>query len=420
MDKAKIRHANRHQTEMHIAALDDLLPDDHPAREIWAYVEQLDLGALEEAIRSRQGRAGAPAFDPRTLLCLWLYATVDGVGSARRLSRLCEEHIVYRWIAGGDVINYHTLSSFRVASGGILDDLLVASVAMLAAEGFVDPNTMTLAVDGMRVRASAGRGSARRRPTLEESLGKARQRVAQLRETEVQEPTGARKAAAGKRAARERVERLEKALEVMEHLEKKPPRTDRPPREPRVSPTDPDATMLRMANGGKDMAHNLQFAIDVDSRVITHVEVPWRSSDTGTLGRLIDGHAQRHGQRPVAVLADQGFFKYADIIELERNGVAVHMPDLYPQAKTRNVKHKDANLLNGWLERIATAAAKKLYKQRPSTVEWVNARVRAFGLQQLTVRGQTKVRVIGLWHALAHNIQRTLCLRRQALGEQPA
>src|SRR5207247_4049912 len=94
--------------------IDSLIWSDQPARVIWGYVERLDLRELEDAIKAREGTPGGPAITPRLLLALWLYATSEGVGSARALSRLIEHHDAYRWLAGGISVNYHTLSDFRV------------------------------------------------------------------------------------------------------------------------------------------------------------------------------------------------------------------------------------------------------------------------------------------------------------------
>ena len=64
-----------------------------------------------------EGPARASASRPRILLGLWLYATVQGIGSARELARLCEEHIAFQWLCGGVGMNAKTLADFRVAHG---------------------------------------------------------------------------------------------------------------------------------------------------------------------------------------------------------------------------------------------------------------------------------------------------------------
>src|SRR5437870_1471482 len=88
--------------------LEDLLTPDHHARTVWDFVQGLDLTPLLDAIRAVEGGPGRPATDPRILVALWLFATVEGVGSARALDWLCTHHHGFRWICGGVSLNYHT------------------------------------------------------------------------------------------------------------------------------------------------------------------------------------------------------------------------------------------------------------------------------------------------------------------------
>ena len=78
--RPRLRTANRQQIVFRTAALDDLIPPDHPARIVWEFVEGLDLSPLYDSIKAVAGTAGRPAIDPKILMALWLYATIDGVG----------------------------------------------------------------------------------------------------------------------------------------------------------------------------------------------------------------------------------------------------------------------------------------------------------------------------------------------------
>src|SRR5271157_5428854 len=97
----RLRRPDRKQMSMQMCSLEALLPEDHQARVVWEYVEGLDLSCLYQAIRAVEGHVGRDSTDPRVLMALWLYATLDGVGSAREVDRLCEDHAAYRWICGG-------------------------------------------------------------------------------------------------------------------------------------------------------------------------------------------------------------------------------------------------------------------------------------------------------------------------------
>src|SRR3954447_14426071 len=187
--RPRLRHANRDQIVYRALPLDALIPADHAARIIWAYVEGLDLAKLHDAIGSVHGGSGRAATDPRILLALWLYATADGVGSARELDRLCRDHLAYQWIAGDVPMNYHTLADFRTDHPELLDALLTRSIATLMAEGLIQLNRV--AQDGMRVRASAGAAAFRRRPPLEEPLTQAEAQVEALRAEVTGDPAAA-------------------------------------------------------------------------------------------------------------------------------------------------------------------------------------------------------------------------------------
>ena len=165
--------ADKHeQVVFRVAPLDALIPHDHPARVVWDDVEGLDLSPLYDRIKSVERGPGRDAIDPKILMALWLYATVEGVGSARKLDELCREHAAFQWIAGDVSTNYHTLADFRTGHVELLDGLLTEGVAALVAEELVDLNRV--AQDGMRVRASAGAASFRRRPRFHRRRSRSR------------------------------------------------------------------------------------------------------------------------------------------------------------------------------------------------------------------------------------------------------
>jgi transposase len=167
-EEARVLRPNRSQLQWLPRDLEAAVPQGHAARAIWDLLERLDLAGFYGDIRAVLARPGRPTTDPRVLLAVWLLGTVEGIGSARQLARLCEEHDAYRWVCGGVPINYHMLSDFRVAHQAALDDLLTQIVARLLAARAV--RLERVAQDGMRVRASAGAASFRRKARLETCL----------------------------------------------------------------------------------------------------------------------------------------------------------------------------------------------------------------------------------------------------------
>jgi transposase len=101
-------------------------------------------------IKARDAVAGRPASDPEVVLAVWLYASVEGIGSARAIDRLCQQHAAYRWLCGGVPINYDLLAAFRRENAALLDRLLTQSITGLVAEKLISPEE--LAIDGTKVR----------------------------------------------------------------------------------------------------------------------------------------------------------------------------------------------------------------------------------------------------------------------------
>jgi transposase len=422
----RLRKAERLQISLRPVSLEELLPADHRARFVWAFAERLDLSALYGAIKAVEGRPGHPPADPRVLLALWLYATVEGVGSAREVDRLCREHIGFEWLCGGVGMNHTTLADFRVAHGAVLERLLVDSFAAMLTTGHASLHRV--AQDGMRVRAAAGAASFRRRASLERCRAEATAEIARLR-AELEADPGTlsrRKAAARLRAAADRERRVEAALAVAAQLaaqrqadrrlhDQDPPKpagdegegAAKPPPEPRVSTTDAQARVMKTPDGGFRPAFNLGFASDPRSSMIAAVTLDSNGSDKGQLRPMSERLAEVYGQRPGEHLVDGGFAKLADIEALAAAGVAVFAPVPKPRDAARDPhapRDGDGPGVAAWRRRMGSEAAKAVYKQRAATAECVNAQCRNRGLLRFLVRGIEKARAIGLWHALAHNM----------------
>lgn len=407
----RMREPARDQIELRAVDIDSLIGQGDMARVVWAYVETLDLSELEGTIKAREHTPGYPPISPRLLLALWLYATSEGVGSARALERLCENHDAYRWLCGGVSVNYHTLADFRVGCADLLDRLLAEHLAALAEAGLIDLGT--LAQDGVRIRASAGASSFRREATLDRHLVTAQAVVDELkREVEARsDASNQRIQAAKQRAARERVERVkaaQKALaEIKQHRqerqEKRP--NGKQPKEPRASTTDAEARVMKMADGGFRPAYNVQVASVAGEQIVVTAEVSNNGSDRGLMRPMLERVRALLGHFPDYHLADGGFCSSEDIEWAHGEGVEIYCPPIQSKHGTDPSlpRRGDGPGVLAWRARMASEAGKAQFKPR-SICECIHARWRNWDLRQLTVRGIEKVRAVVLLYALTNNI----------------
>ena len=412
--KPRLRVPIRNQIEMQWVSLDEALDSDHQVRIVWAAVCRLDLKSWLSEIKAVERHVGRDATDPRLLLALWIFATLKGIGSARELDRLCRESLPYKWLCGGVSVNYHMLSDFRSQGGEKWDDLLTQIVAVLLSADLVSMERV--AQDGMRVRASAGKSSFRRRDRLEEYLDEARQQVQALKrlaEEDTAELTK-RQRAARERAARERQERIEEAMRQRDELQKQreesAKKSCRKVDEARASTTDPEARNMKFANGGYWPGYNVQFSTDTASGVIVGVAVTNAGTDAEELPPMLDQLDERYDRLPKEVLVDGGFATVDTIDDASKRGCTVYAPlkdkekqeakGIDPHAP----KKGDSEPVAQWRSRMGTEEAKSIYRLRCQTAEWVNAQCRNRGLWQMPVRGRPRCRIVALLYAIAHNL----------------
>ena len=419
--KARLSRPERLQARLVPMSLDALLATDHPARLVWEFVEGCDLSSVYAEVRAVEGKVGRPAIDPALLLALWLYGMSDDIRSARELERLCQEHDAYRWLCGGVSVNYHTLSDFRTHSS-LFDNLLTQMLAALTKAGVL--KVQRVAQDGMRIRGSAGASSFHTRDSLAKHLVAARERVKRAKEPDTTPGVSERKRQAEKRAADEREERVTRALALMPQAEKameaRP--ESRRKSEPRTSTTDPDARVMKMADGGFRPAFNGQICSDTETTIIVAVDVTNVGSDMAQLAPMLDQVKERTGCLPSEALVDGGYPSEGTLADAAARGVTVFAPVPRPRGEGASKRSRfepakgDSPEKIAWRERMASAEAQTIYRQRAATAELVNARMRRYGLRALTVRGLEKVRAMLLLSALTHNIFRADAIRSAVAG----
>ena len=422
---ARVQLPQRHQAEIFGRSLDQLIRDDHLVRTVVTYCESLDLSDLYARIKATRENLGRTPIDPRILFELWLFATLEGENSGRRINELCKRDLAYMWICGEVSVNYHTICDFRTQHSQLLERILTDSITLLHLNGLI--KLETIAQDGMRVRAHAGSGSFRRQSSLEESREAAETFLNQLDDdSDDDDPTKGQKAAR-KRAARERLDRLEEACLEMEEMQRRYAKRNKHQSEknktstPRASTTDPEARRMKMGDNGFRPAMNVQFANDADALVIIEADVNSEGTDTTLLAPMYDQVCEDYC-RPDQYLADGGFSKKDGVTHLEETGTKFY-GKLFNEKKLLDegkdpyaAKPRENKYFTAFRERMGTEEAQAIYRRRAPAAEFPNAVCRNQGLTQFSVRGLAKAKSQVLWHALSYNFRRFMNLVDETAG----
>jgi transposase len=431
--EARFLRADRLQTRWDFVDLEALLPSDHRARIVMGFVEGLELSALYDAIKAREGEPGRPPPDPAVLMALWLYATIEGVGSARQLERLTQSDLAYRWIAGGVALNYHGLADFRVAHVWLLDRLLTESVTALIKARVI--SLEEIVVDGTKVRANASRGSFKTAGKLARIEAAVERQLAELKAEIETDPKASsqRRLAAKERAARdvkERAGRARAALDKVRAEKEKRAKTHpqdeaRKKSEPSASLSDAEARNMRFPDGAVRPAFNAQLAVTPKEGIIVSVEMTDRRNDAGLAVPMVDDIVRRYGKAPENLLVDTHYATSDDIAALasrEMDPVTVFAPlpterdDVKPETLANRVRNraKEPEGVKAWRSRMDTSAGQEVYRDR-KLIERINAHLKNHGFGFLPVRGLIKAKAVALWHALANNLMAAYRLQAKAV-----
>lgn len=397
--RIRIEEPNRSQVQFVVA--DDLLAPDHPARVLWEVTGALDLAQFVVGAKVVHGSVGRSLKSPRMKLCLWLYAMTQGIGSAREIARRTQSEIAFRWIVGDVELTHDTLSAFRRQQGEALDDALSQILGGLMHAGVL---TMELvAMDGMRVRASASSPSFRRLPSLMECREQAALHIkAVLAQADDPELTRAQKAVREAKA-RDFQRRIEAAVATVESMSKAP----EPPLHPRASTTDAEARVMKMPDTGFRPAYNVQLATAGSPmggpRTVVGVRVTNEGHDFGAMPALLDDIQRRTGAIPDVTLADAGHASHDAIRDAAAHGTTA-LVAVPKHSQRKAVTPSTDPDVAAWRARMDTDEAKVLYRARASLCELINARMRSYGLEQFLVRGLRNVTNVVLFAVIASNI----------------
>jgi transposase len=434
-DGVRVIGPDRAQLRWDMVDLESQLPDDHRARLVWDFVVGVDLCGFYERIKARDAIAGRPATDPQVVLAVWLYATLEGVGSARAIDRLCQQHTAYRWLCGGAPINHDLLAAFRRENAALLDGLLTQSVTALIAEKLI--TLEELAIDGTKVRARAGRGSLCQRKRLESIAQAVAEQVAALKKELDADPGGSerRRRQRALQAAAARAQRVERARQKLAELEqekaaraKTHPTEEAEKGEPKVSLSDPEARVMRLADGAVAPAWNVQVA--TAKGFIVAIDPTDRRKDSGLAPHVVEKVAERCGGAPKAVLADTTAMTQGDIVALAERypAMTVYSPPPPERAnitagalrKRRWKRRHEPPAVTAWRARMASEEGQEVYRRRKLT-ERAHGIIKNRGMFRFLVHRRDKVRAVCLLQALALNLSWADTLRRRiAAATAPA
>ena len=417
--------------------LRDWVPADHLVHFILDAVDAPDLRQVKVNTRG----TGSGQHPPHLLLALLIYSCATGTFSSRRIEQSTHDRVPVRRLSADTHPDHDTLCTCRRENQALLAERFVQVLHLAQPLKLLKLGQLTVAADGAKVLAPAGKHSAVSYQRAGERIARLELEVAQLLARA--EPAAAtprqdgltvpeeitrrqeRKAAlaqaraeiAARAQARYAVQLAEHAATLAQRAAKKE-RGEKvggpPPPAPAPTPapgdqynfTDPESRIMKAGNGNHfEQSDNAQAAVEVESRLIVGERVSQAPNDKQELVPPLAALPAAAGAGPVVYAAVGKTGHPRSVADLEKK--AEPAPPAAAASRIEVMRH-----------RLQTTAGKTLYKLRQQTVEPVFGIIKSvLGFRQFRLRGRAKVALEWTLVCPACNLKR---LHRLGAGLKPA
>jgi transposase len=455
---------DRNQLVLEPMSLDGMIAEDNPVRAIETIVESMDIPTLEFA-HTETKQTGRKPYDPEDMFKLYAYSYYNGIRSSRKIERECHRNIEVMWLIKELKPDHKTIADFRKDNKKAIKSAFRRFTMICDELGLISKEIV--AVDGSKFRACNGRMRYHSKGKITEKLlhyKEVAEKYINLLEASDSEDEENPPSSYTRKELKEKLEKIQKRVSELESI------SERVEEEGTIYLTDPDARLMRAHNGGGDISHNVQTAVEAKNHFVVAVDAVSDAVDYAQLYNISKQAKEGLQTDELIVIADKGYYSGEQFAECKKDNIKPIAPhpekggkqergytkgffrydkeaDMYtcPQGQTiRKPKQIRANRKgNAYYNRAACAncAAKekcspalayrtiirseyddyvdevdaftkanaKIFSERKNLCEHPFGTVkRALGFTYFLTRGTENVRTESLLHFLAYNLKRLI------------
>jgi len=445
-------------------SLDEWLPQNHLSRFIAEIVEtNLDLTRFYSSYRKVKGQ---PPYDPRLMVRVLLYGYCVGVRSSRELERACVDVVAFRWLSAQQTPDFRSIGRFRKRHLSALGNVFLQALELCRAAGMVSLGRVAL--DGTKVRANASRHKAMSYGRLTEKQKVLAAEVSDLlaqaqaidaaedarfgkdkrgdelpaelarRQSRLVKMAAAQASLEAEAADRARKEAQEKSRERGDDDDTTAAKGENAAKNAKVKPkaqrnfTDPDARIMKTADGSFHYCYNAQAVVDADHQVVIATRLTNIAVDVEQLTPMLEEIRSTVGSLPREILADAGYSSAKNLAHAKTitdtsagateffisTGRAKHGEQIPDVPRGRIPANATARERMG--RKLKTKNGRAVYARRKAIVEPVFGQIHTRQGKHVLLRGLDQAR--DEWNLLAacHNLMKLFTMRTNALLTAPA
>jgi len=299
----------------------EMIPENHLVDGVSTIVERLDLSSIYQRYKNDEG--GRPSYHPLMLIKVLFYAYAVGIRSSRKIAARLESDIYFMYLAAMQRPDFRTVSDFRKQHLEELKELFKQIVRISREIGIAKIGH--IAIDGTKMRASAGRRKTKSKEKLEQLEEETRKEIEKMLDEAEKIDEEEDRIYGGKRGD-ELPEELKKKEGLIDKIDKaKKVLEERGWKEANI--TDPDSRFMQDADGGIDTSYNTQVAVDEEAQVIVANDVVVEVNDHHQFIPIYEQVLENTGEKPEEVSADCGYSNGKNYIYIEANEIDAYLPD---------------------------------------------------------------------------------------------
>jgi transposase len=380
------RDINRQQTWLFPPTLDELINSDHPARFVASLVDSLEPALWQKMKIELEGNPlGAPSYNARGLLSVWLYGFMTRTRSTRKLEAACRDQIPYLWLTGWQHPDHNTLWRFYKGNRDEIRHLFKLTIKTAVKMDLVD--LAMQAIDGTKIPGNATKYRTYDKKGLEKLMERTDKAIGEL-EKENEESHDPAPVHLPEKLRHQKQLKIE-IKAAMEQLQKEEDKKE-------INLTDSETNLMKSRQGiiaGYNMEAGVSPLKVVESEktgmIITAMEVVQDPVDYNQLIPMIDQAKENTGKQSDRTLADAGFHNGSNLKACDERQQVVVMPESQEKA-LKKPYHKDKFIFDSNTDSYLCPCGQTLNYVR----------------QKLT--GQTRMRI--------YRGDSAICLKCQAFG----
>ena len=315
-----VERESREQLRLEALCFGDMIAEDNPVRAIDVIVEQMEISEMGFKYGETK-TTGRKPYDPKDMFKMYAYSYFNGIRSSRKIERETHRNIELMWLIGELKPDHKTIANFRKDNKDAIKAAFRRFTMYCDELGLISKEIV--AVDGSKFRACNGRMRYHSKGKIEEKLIHHKESIEKYMNLLEQCDNEENEAPPTQYTREELKERLEKVQQRVKELETIQELVEA---EGTIYLTDPDARLMRTHNGGGDISHNVQTAVEAKTHFVVAVDVTSEAVDYAQLHNIASKAKEELQVDELIAVADKGYYSGEQFSKCKQDNIQAIAP----------------------------------------------------------------------------------------------